>query len=462
MPEASEVEPAPVEPVIRPTASRVALAGGLLAVELVAGIQTYLSQTVLPLMAADLGAQSLYGVVTATGAVANFAGLPLGLGLAARFRIPRLLIGFTLVISAGAIISAVAPSIWWFLLGTAVRGFASGCIATVSMGAVVTGLSGRVRQITLSAMSAMWVIAALFGPTYAAWISHVLNWRWALVLYLPVLLVARGIVARHLPEHERSEDAQVGWADAVLLALAMACIAAPVESEWLQMVLLVGGIVLLVVATRRVLPRGTFRLSSRRRAVIAFMFGLCGLYFAVDSVVAIVAHDVFGASAGDIGAVIMAGGLAWALVGLYCGWKPAAGISGYLRRASVGIGLIAVGVIGMSFAGRGWFGLAPIVTLAAGWALAGVGMGLCYVDTLNVLFTPPAESDGLSDLEVSGAAVMSESIAGIATMTTATAFLATSFGGGLDVGARSAVLLTVTGLAVLALFVPLVKLRGQD
>lgn len=462
MPEASDLEPTSVGRVVRSAASEVALAGGLLAVELVAGIQTYLSQTVLPLMAADLGAQSLYGVVTATGSVASFAGLPLGLGLAARFRIPRLLIGFTIVISAGAIISAVAPSIWWFLLGTAVRGFASGCIATVSMSAVVTGLSGRVRQITLSAMSAMWVIAALFGPTYAAWISHALNWRWALVLYLPVLLAARGIVARHLPEHERSEDARVGWVDAALLGLAMACIAAPVESEWLQMALLVVGIGLLVVATRRVLPRGTFRLTSRRRAVIAFMFGLCGLYFAVDSVVAIIAHDVFGASAGDIGAVIMAGGLAWALVGLYCGWKPAVGIAGYRRRSSVGVGLIAMGILVMSFAGRGWLGPAPIFTLAAGWAVAGVGMGLCYVDTLNVLFTPPSESDGLSDLDVSGSAVMSESIAGIATMTAATAFLATGFGGGLDVGARSAVLLTVAGLAVLALFVPLVRLRRQE
>ena len=59
---------------------------------------------VLPLMASELDAQSWYGVVTATTAVANFAGLPLGLGLAARFRIPRLLIGFTIVISAGAVI----------------------------------------------------------------------------------------------------------------------------------------------------------------------------------------------------------------------------------------------------------------------------------------------------------------------------------------------------------------------
>lgn len=116
----------------------------------------------------------------------------------------------------------------------------------------------------------------------------------------------------------------------------------------------------------------------------------------------------------------------------------------------------------MSLTAGGWLTSAPIAALAVGWALAGIGMGLCYVDTLNMLFTPPPASGGLTDLDVSGAAVMAESIAGIATMTAATAFLATSFGDDLDIGGRSSVLLTVIAVAVVALAVPLVRLRGQD
>lgn len=441
--------------------AQIPLAVGLLIVELLAGIQTYLSQTVLPLMASELDAQSWYGIVTATTAVANFAGLPLGLGLAARFRIPRLLIGFTIVISVGAVISALAPTIGWFVVGGAIRGFASGCIATVSMSAVVVGLSGRVRQLTLSAMAAMWVIAALAGPMYAAWISHALSWRWAMVIYLPLLIVARSIVARHLPEHDPGDQGSgLSWADSGLLALAMACIAAPVTG-WLQLVLPVVGLALLAVATRRVLPVGTFRLASRRRSAMVFMFGLCGLYFAVDSVVAIVAHDVFGASAADLGVVIMAGGLGWGIVGLWCGWRPAADTGHYLRRTGAGVALFAAGVLWMSAAGSGWLELSPVGTLTVGWGLAGVGMGLCYVDTLNVLFTPPAAPDGLSDLDVSAAAVMAESIASVTTMTVATTFLATDFGTGLTVDARSALLLTISGLAALALAVPLLRLRRQ-
>lgn len=461
MPDTSKPDSLTMALANRPRENQLPLAVGLLLVELVAGIQTYLSQTVLPLMASDLDARSMYGVVTAAVAVAYFAGLPLGLGLAARFRIPRLLIGFTVVICGGAIISALAPTIWLFMLGGVIRGFASGCIATVSMGAVVVGLSGRVRQVTLSAMSAMWVIAALFGPTYAAWISHALSWRWAMVLYLPILFVARSIVARHLPDHEQSQDSQIGWRDSALLALAMVFISIHVDSNWLQLLLLAAGIVLLAVATRRALPSGTFRLTSRRRTATAFMFGLCGLYLAVDSVVAIVAHDAFGASAAEIGLVIMAGGLTWALVGLYCGWKPAQNQLRYFFRSITGIGVLAIGIVWMSLAGHRWFGLSSVSTLAAGWALAGVGMGLCYVDTLNVLFTPPNEADQLSDLDVSNAAAISETVGAAATTTIATSFLANGYGASLSIDGRSSTLLTVTAIATIALAIPLLRMRTQ-
>ena len=54
------------------------LALAMLVVELLAGMQTYLNQTVLPLLAADLGARDRYGLVTAAGTVPAFLTMPLG------------------------------------------------------------------------------------------------------------------------------------------------------------------------------------------------------------------------------------------------------------------------------------------------------------------------------------------------------------------------------------------------
>lgn len=64
------------------------LAAAIVLVELIGGMQVYLTQTIIPLVATDLHGRSLYGVITATGLVATFAGLPIGAHLTERMRIP--------------------------------------------------------------------------------------------------------------------------------------------------------------------------------------------------------------------------------------------------------------------------------------------------------------------------------------------------------------------------------------
>ena len=57
--------PVSVRAVLTTPVGHLALA--MLVVELLAGMQTYLNQTVLPLLAADLGARDRYGLVTGGG-----------------------------------------------------------------------------------------------------------------------------------------------------------------------------------------------------------------------------------------------------------------------------------------------------------------------------------------------------------------------------------------------------------
>ena len=88
----------------------VMLALSLLAVELVAGMQTYLSQTVLPLAAEDLDGVRLYGVVNAAADAALFLTLPLGGALLSRYRIGPLMPVLTLVTVVGATLCALSTS----------------------------------------------------------------------------------------------------------------------------------------------------------------------------------------------------------------------------------------------------------------------------------------------------------------------------------------------------------------
>ncbi|HEY0186884.1 MAG TPA: MFS transporter [Cellulomonas sp.] len=431
------------------------LAAALLALELVAGMQSYLLATLAPVVAADLDAQEYYGVMTATAQVAMFLTMPLGPYLLHRFRVDRLLLHLTWLSVLGGAASALAPSIGVFLLGRAASGLASGALATVSLAAIVTVLPAGWRRAVLAGYNAMWLATSLVGPAYAGWIASVLSWRWALVLYLPLLVLARVVVARRLggsmPPGTDRERLTVGaalvLAGGVALLSVVGLTGVPAA---LAAVLGLAGTLVALLAARRLLPGGMFRPARGRPAALATMGLATASYFGASSLIAIVVHDLLGGTAREVAAVLACGGLGWALTGLAVSRWPAREPHAYARRAAVGAALIAVGVLGT--------GLPLVLDVAAprvgvvlvGWSVAGVGMGLVYLDTLNHIVEVPPETDGVSVPRAAAAAVLVESIATAVTTTAVTAVVGRAVAGG--AGAGAAVLcLALTVLVALAI-----------
>src|SRR5690625_2564263 len=102
----------------RHSRSALLLTLSLISVEFLAGMQSYLSQTVLPLAAAELHGESLYGPVNAAAQAPMFFMLPLGAWLLSRYRVGHLMLVFTVVTVAGAALCATALSMAVFILGT--------------------------------------------------------------------------------------------------------------------------------------------------------------------------------------------------------------------------------------------------------------------------------------------------------------------------------------------------------
>ncbi|MCW5953465.1 MAG: MFS transporter, partial [Propionibacteriaceae bacterium] len=432
---------------------RLMLAASLVAIELVSGMQVYLTQTILPIMAADLQAQPYYGVLTGMAQIATFIALPIGAQLVRRYPIRPLLMGFTVGLCAGAVICALAPTLAIYLVGQILRAFAGGCLATISIGAVAVGLQGRTRQVTLALIQGTWIISSILGPVYAAAATALLSWRWAMVLYLPLLVAGRWMVASQLRDHRPKSSRALPVTSALLLGAGLALTIVPAAGA-VKIALVVAGSAVLAVGAVRVLPAGTFTLSTPRHRALALLFGLTGTYFAGDAVVALTAHDRLGLGVGQIGAVVMAGGLGWALVGLLCGLRPARGAGGFRRRATAGLTLIALGsaVTGGYLVGRP--DLPAQTVLVAAWAMAGAGMGLVYLDVLNRLFEEPARPDGLDLETVAGASIMAESVAVAIAATLATTWIGTGLGLVAAVEARHAAIWIVLAVAPLVCLIP--------
>lgn len=252
-----------VQRLVTTSVGRLALA--LLVVELLAGMQTYLNQTILPLLATDLRARDHYGLVTAAGTVPTFLTMPLGGAMLSRWRAGPLMTSLTALLVAGAVLGAAAPDISVYAAGEVLRGLAAGALSTITMGVMVAGLPEAWRRLCLAAGSAMWVLSSLVGPVYAAGISATWGWRWALVAYTPVLVMARLVMARQMGGLRMSEEE--AWPP-VLPALALASgVAAlgiaPTGTPWLAVAGAAGGSAV-VWACGSVFPSGVMRLEPGR------------------------------------------------------------------------------------------------------------------------------------------------------------------------------------------------------
>ncbi|MET3808836.1 hypothetical protein ABIB25_005866 [Nakamurella sp. UYEF19] len=332
-----------------------------------------------------------------------------------------------MVTLGGAVLCASAPAMWVFVAGTAVRAFASGALATVSMGAISRGLPPKWRQLVLAGMSGIWVFSSVLGPVYAVAASQWLGWRWAMLLYLPVLLVARTMIARYMPERtEKASREKAPWGWALVLAAGSALLVLPLGS-W-SVVLVVLGVAVMMRAAAVILPAGSFRASGGRRSALGALSVTTGVYFGGSIVLSVVAHDGFGIGAGRFGFVIAAPGFMWAAAGLWTGSHPAEGARSLRRRLVPAGGAIALGLVVIFITTLLVRGAAAFGGLVGGAALLGLGMGLIYPDLLGRCLADPAADDGISPDRMAAAVVLAESIGTALSTTVAYTWLGTGLG----------------------------------
>ena len=304
----------------------------------------------------------------------------------------------------------------------------AGALATISMGAISRGLPTRYRQLVLAGMSGIWVFSSVLGPVYAVSVSEAFGWRWAMVLYLPVLVLARVLVARYMPERtEEVAEERAPWAWSVVLATGSAVIALPLGA-W-SAVAVVAGALLMLRATAAVLPEGTFRASSGRRAALTALLTTAAVYFGATMVLSVVAHDVFGLSAGRFGYIIAAPGFAWAVAALWTGSHPASQGAAFRRRVLLAGSILTSGVVVLLVTTS----LRPeassaFVGLVVGAAVLGLGMGMLYPDLLGRCLARPETDDGISDDRMAAAVVIAESVGLAIATTSAFAWLGTGLG----------------------------------
>ena len=355
---------------------------GLLMLEFATAMQYFVVAVVMPLVAHDLNAERYYGWLLGSYGMAMIAAAPLTPGITARLGRVRTAGLASVVFVAGGVLAAVAGSAALFVAARVLQGFGSGVLTTFGVSAVAHSIPERLRKRVYSLISAMWLLPAFVGPVYASAVSNLLGWRWTLTLVLPLVVVGRALVVRRGGAADRplsAGDVRTPPFMRVLI-LIVGCLlllgGTSVRGDGGQFVA-VGGLALVVVAARRLLPVGE---RGPRLAVVAMLTLSLG-YSGLDAMATVIARRGFGASIAEASAVLTCDAVAWSAVAflqpkLHERWNLSTGAAGV-----VGALLVAVPVAGLP--------LMLAVHLSSGtamplmWAaflIAGSGMGFIYTN----------------------------------------------------------------------------------
>jgi MFS family permease len=297
-----------------------------------------------------------------------FTALPLSPRIIQQYSPARVLTVGLLVSVVGSGLAAAAPTVLVFAAGRFIAGFAGAVLAVYGVSAAIRYLEDSLRLKVIAAMSAMWILPAVVGPSIAIAIEHTTSWRIAVLVPLPVMVIGRFLVMRAAPEQQAGDEQRRPIARTLLVPAGIAGFVALNASPWPA----VSPVAILValIGFLALMPAGTARLRRGAPAALAGLTLFAAGYFGASALVTLLLTHTFGATLVQAGVVLSAAQIGWGVAALLAPKLGARGLPPVWGLALAASGVLAIAILGLT--GGPWGG-----ALVA-WTCSGVGIGLSY------------------------------------------------------------------------------------
>lgn len=368
------------------------LALGAVALVTLAAMENRAVLTALPTMVRELSAMGSFGLINAAPIAAFVVSLAVaGLWADRSGPVPLLRVGVT-AFAVAQLFIGTASAVPMVVAGRVLSGLAEGLIDVGLMVLVARALPAALRPRIFALLSAAWVLPSVLGPVVTGVVTEQVGWRWVflggLVLVPPTWLLLRPAMrlaqARTAMEGQPSIGATatgatgpgvrwslVPWAVAgsvAVFSLSLAGERLADRTAEAALVIVAGGALALVSAAY-LLPRGTLLARRGMPAVIATR-GLVAAAFGAGAWLPLLLTVVHGFRPALTGISLSITGVMWAF-GSWLQARP----HGLARVTVLRAGLLAMAT-GLAFTSLlAWTEL-PVAVGLAGWAVAGLGMGL--------------------------------------------------------------------------------------
>lgn len=345
----------------------------------------------MPVVAAELDGDGLYGASFLAFLLTNLAGLVATGYFIDRVGVPRPFLAGIAMFVCGLLLGCFAPSMALFVVGRGLQGLGGGAIQAVVSATIVMAWQGAARQRAISWATTSWMVPALVGPLLAGWVAATFDWRWVFgslavlalataTIALPRLLAIRPQTG---PENNAETDDTAGEhvplpLTAVLRAIAVAIGTGIVltgleRGEWPGVALIIAGSALAWRPLQASLPEGFWTGRTPLGAALLLRLLACGVFFGIEAWLPwTVARNRLGSPV-LAGMVISMSAFGWTVATWW--------VDGAITRIGARPILLAASLLLFTGTLLAWFALdvlGAVGPLFLAWGIAGAGMGLCY------------------------------------------------------------------------------------
>lgn len=353
---------------------------GAIALVFLAALQALAVTTVMPVVSADLDGESLYAVAFSATLATSVIGM-VGTGAWSDRRGPAVPLTLSVLLFViGLLIAGLAPSMPIVVLGRLVQGLGAGGITVALYVVVARVFPPELHGKVFAAFSAAWVVPSLIGPFLAGAVAEYLHWRWVFHGVAVLAVVAFALIAPRLrglsAEADTSARGRVGWRMLSAVCAAVALLALGLAGEGggtLTLGIVAGALVVLVLAFRVLVPRGTLRAARGLPSVVLMRGVLAGAFFSAEVYVPYFFISVHGYSPVWAGLALTVAAITWSIASDIQGRAG----SRWSDRVVTSVGAVLVAASLAVVALTVLWALEPAVLIVA-WSLAGGGMGLVY------------------------------------------------------------------------------------
>ena len=351
--------------------------------------------TIMPTVSRELDGQALYSLAFASTLAASVIGMVVAGGWSDRSGPTRPLVVAMAFFVLGLALSGTAGDMYTFVVGRFLQGLGSGAIIVALYVVVARIYPATLHPRIFGAFAAAWVLPSLVGPPVAGVVADTASWHWVFLGVGVIVVVAAAAIVPallHLRTVEQTESAAGSrWSIVWAVVVAAGVLAIGLGGErggrfsWL---IVLAAFVVVVVAVRPLLPRGTLTLRRGLPSTVLLRGAIAAPFFSTEVYLPYMLHDVYGFPSWLAGLILTVGAVSWA-----GGSALQSRLGERMSHAStvrLGTTIVFVG-IAVQFV-TAVFVLSPFVA-AAGWLLAGGGMGLVFPRISTLVLSRSTDAD---------------------------------------------------------------------